>query len=230
MGGATAARSLAPEKVRREETPKTVFAASPEDRALLDRLRAGDEAAFTALVEQHHGALVRLARAFVATEEAAEEVAQDTWLAVLNGLDAFEGRSALKTWIFSILTNRAKTRGQRDKRWLPLVEAGGDGAAGTEPDGDRFSPDGSWAAPPGQWDAATPESLLLQREALDAVDQAIAGLPPGQQAVLILRDLEGLASDEVCDALQLSATNQRVLLHRGRSKVRAAVEHYLRRK
>jgi RNA polymerase sigma-70 factor, ECF subfamily len=226
-GEATTAGALASERIRRDGAPTTVLAGSPEDRVWLDRLRAGDEAAFTALVEQHHGALVRLARAFVGTQEAAEEVAQDTWLAVLNGLKAFEGRSTLKTWIFSILTNRAKTRGQRDKRWVPLVEAGTDGSAGTESDGDRFTPNGSWAAPPGHWDAETPETLLLQREALEAVDRAIAGLPPGQQAVLILRDVEGMASEDVCQALELSATNQRVLLHRGRSKVRAAVERYL---
>lgn len=202
--------------------------ASAEDLALVRRLLAGDEAAFTGLVEQYHGRLLRLARVFVANHAAAEEVVQDTWLAVLNGLHAFEGRSALKSWMFAILTNRAKTRAVREKRSIPFSDLPGVRVS-DEPvvEPDRFTTEGAWSGPPRRWDDDTPEKLLLQRETLALVERAMAELPPRQRAVVTLRDREGLDAAEVCDVLELSEANQRVLLHRGRSKVRATLEHHL---
>ncbi len=198
-----------------------------EDLALVDRLLAGDEAAFTHLVERCHGPLLRLARQFVA-DRFAEEVVQETWLAVLNGLPSFEGRCALKTWIFKILTNRAKTRGIRETRSIPFSEVSGarivDEPA-VEPA--RFRSGGAWSAHPRPWDDDTPEKLLLRREALALVETTIAGLSPRRRAVVTLRDIEGLDAAEVCDILELSEANQRVLLHRARAKVRSALERQL---
>ncbi|HTY96139.1 MAG TPA: sigma-70 family RNA polymerase sigma factor [Solirubrobacteraceae bacterium] len=197
------------------------------DRELVAALRAGDEAAFEELVERYQGALVRVARMYVGDRTAAEEVAQETWLAVLEGIDRFEGRSSLKTWVFRILTNRAKTRGQRERRQLPLSALSG----GEEPEVplDRFLPPDDperplgWAAPPRAW----PEERVLGRDTARALREAIAELPPAQQAVIGLRDVEGLAPEEVAEALQISPGNERVLLHRARSHVRRALEEYL---
>ena len=199
-----------------------------EDTALVKRMLAGDEATFAYIVQRYHASLVRLARTFVASHEVAEEVVQDTWLAVLNGLPSFEGRSTLKSWIFSILTNRAKTRGVREKRTVAFSELsnpGSDDESSVEPD--RFTSTGAWSTPPGRWSGDTPERLLLQQEALAVIDKTVAELPPSQRAVVTLRDVEGLDAAEVCNILELSETNQRVLLHRARSKVRAALEQYL---
>ena len=202
--------------------------ASAEDAALVRRLLDGDEAAFTGLVKQNHGRLLWLARIFVSDRASAEEVVQDTWLAVLTGLRSFEGRSGLKTWIFSILTNRAKTRGRRDKRSVPFSALG---SSEDEPavHPSRFTPSGTWSAPPERWDKDTPERLLLRHETQALVDQVIAELPAGQRAVITLKDVEGLDSAEVCNILDISETNQRVLLHRARAKVRTALEQYLQR-
>jgi RNA polymerase sigma-70 factor (ECF subfamily) len=170
--------------------------------------------------------LVRVARAYVPTQTAAEEVAADTWLAVLEGIDRFEERSSLKTWIFRILTNKAKTRGMRERRSLPFSALEADDLS---VDPDRFhGPEHRW---PGHWAAAPqgfPEERLLAAETRDVVERAIEALPPAQRAVISLRDVEGWSADEVCNALTLSETNQRVLLHRARSAVRAALESYLR--
>ncbi len=203
---------------------------SAEDRALRQRLLAGDENAFTQLVRQHQASLIRLAMVFVADREVAEEVVQDTWLAVLTGLNVFEGRSALKTWIFSILTNRAKTRGVHEKRSIPfsdLASPANDDESAVDPD--RFTAAGNWSCPPDRWDPTTPEQLMLRREARVVVDRAIADLPPNQRAVVTLRDVDGLEAAEVCNVLGVSETNQRVLLHRGRSRIRAVLERYLAR-
>ncbi len=202
--------------------------ASAEDVALVGRMLAGDEAAFTHVVERYHGSLIRVAMAFVSSRDVAEEVVQDTWLAVLNGLPAFEGRSALKSWIFRILTNRAKTRGVRDKRTVPFSELSSSGSD-DEPavDPDRFTSAGAWSAPPGRCDRVTPERLLLHREGRAVMEKAIAELPAAQRAVVTLRDVEGLDAADVCKVLDLSEANQRVLLHRARSKVRSALERYL---
>jgi len=195
-----------------------------EDRELLARLRAGDEDAFTALVEKYGPSLLRVAMFYVPSRSVAEEVVADTWLAVLTGLERFEARSALKTWLFRVLTNKAKTRGRREARSLPFSSFVGDGdEAETAVDVDRFARDGHWSTPP----RGVPEERLLAHEARERVEAAIAGLPPNQRAVITLRDVEGLSAEEACNVLGLSETNQRVLLHRARAKVRAAFERYL---
>jgi RNA polymerase sigma-70 factor (ECF subfamily) len=209
--------------------PRARRAAAPTpdaDMALVQRLLQGDEAAFTAIVERIHGPLIRFVRLFVSSQDAAEDVVQDTWVGVLNGLHRFEGRSGLKAWIFSIAANRAKSRAVRDKRIvtfsaLSRTDFDDDPAVGP----DRFGPDGSWASPPARWED-TPEKTLLRRETMAVVEDALTRLPVGQRAVVLLRDVEGLDAAEVCNMLAISETNQRVLLHRGRSKVRAALERY----
>ncbi len=176
--------------------------------------------------------MLRLALSFVRNRAVAEEVVQETWLGVLNGLDRFEGRSSLKTWIFRILTNRAKTRGEREGRTVPFSSLAEPGEEGPSVEPERFSgPDhrwaGHWAAYPERWETV-PERKLLSSEARTRIDDAIAGLPPSQRAVITLRDVTGLTSEEVCNVLELSETNQRVLLHRARSKVRAVLEDYFK--
>jgi len=193
--------------------------------ALVAGLRAGDEAAFRALIDMYHAMLVRVARMYVSTQAVAEEVAQETWLAVLEGIGRFEGRSSLKTWLFRILTNRAKTRGIREGRSLPFSSLEPDEPA---VDAERFHGGdhawpGHWSAPPSQF----PEERLLAGETREVIERAIEALPPTQRTVISLRDIEGWSADEVCNALTLSETNQRVLLHRARSAVRAALEQYL---
>jgi RNA polymerase sigma-70 factor, ECF subfamily len=197
---------------------------------LLEALRAGDEDAFAELVREYHPSLVRVARIYVPTQAAAEEVAAETWLAVLNGLDRFEGRSSLRTWIFRILTNIAKTRAVRDGRTLPfsaledparVPEAAVDADRFLDPEHPRWP--GHWAARPEPW----PEDALIASETRDVIAEAIEALPASQRTVITLRDVQGWSSDEVRNALDLSETNQRVLLHRARSKVRAALESYL---
>ena len=198
---------------------------------LLDALRAGDERAFSELVREYHASLVRIARMYVSTRASAEEVVQETWLAVLKGLDRFEGRSTLRTWIFRIATNIAKTRGQRDARSLPFSALGD--AEGDEPsvDADRFAPPGErwaghWKSYPERWETL-PAERLLAAETLARVHEAIEALPPAQARVITLRDVEGRSAEEVCSALEISETNQRVLLHRARSRIRQTLEGYL---
>jgi RNA polymerase sigma-70 factor (ECF subfamily) len=203
-----------------------------DEAEIIRALRCGDEGAFARLVGEYHGALVRIATLYVADRTAAEEVAQETWLAVLRGIDRFEGRSSLKTWIFRILTNRAQTRGQRDRRVVPFAALARTEGAGDEPTvapalfrgpQDRYP--GGWVSFPRDWDA--PEERLLSREMQRYLQAAIEDLPPAQHAVISLRDVEGLGSHEVSDVLAISETNQRVLLHRARAKVRRALEEYL---
>lgn len=182
----------------------------------LQRLQAGDEAAFSELVEELHPALVRAALAYVPSRAVAEEVAQETWLGVLKGLPSFEGRSSLKTWIFTILANRARTRGQRESRVVP--------SEGLSVEPERFE-DHSWSNPPRPW--TDPERRLESTEAREVIFAAIRELPERQRTAIVLRDAEGLSSGEVCNALNVTETNQRVLLHRARSKVRAALEDYM---
>jgi RNA polymerase sigma-70 factor (ECF subfamily) len=200
------------------------------DAQLVEALRAGDEDAFAQLVREYQPSLVRVARIYVSTQAAAEEVAAETWLAVLNGLDRFEGRSSLRTWIFRILTNIAKTRGQRDGRTLPFSALEDPGRVPEAALGaDRFlDPEhprwpGHWAVRPEPW----PEDAVIAAETQARLAEAIEALPPTQRAVISLRDIEGWSSEEVRNALELSETNQRVLLHRARSKVRRALESYL---
>ncbi len=206
-----------------------------DEQMLVDALRRGDEAAFATLVERHHASMVRVAGLYARSRDVAEEVAQETWLAVCQGLDRFEGRSSLKTWLFRILTNRARTRGAREARCVPFSTLAGRACEGDDDpdelavDPSRFlGPDhprwpGHWATPPRSW-GESPETRLENAETRDVIAAAIAALPPSQREVMTLRDIEGLGSEEVCGLLGIAEGNQRVLLHRARSKVRAALE------
>ncbi|MEJ7763746.1 MAG: sigma-70 family RNA polymerase sigma factor [Thermomicrobiales bacterium] len=208
-------------------------AADDAESALVAALRLGDEGAYQSLVERHHGSLVRLARVWVRDGAAAEEVAQETWIAVLRGLDGFEGRSRLQSWIFSILVNQAKRRAVRDRRTVSFSALGAthgdDGGWSVDPD--RFFPAGHPDA--GRWNRpvtlreGAPEVFLLSNEVSGRVLIAIEDLPANYRAVIILRDVEGWSADEACAILGLTAANQRVLLHRARSKVRETLEPYL---
>ncbi len=210
-------------------TPVTV----DPDAELLAGLRRGDELAFRTLVGRYNATMLRVARLHIRDAQAAEEVVQETWLAVIKGLDRFEGRSSLKTWLFSILSNRAKTRGVTEARSRPFSAFAAADAAGEEPavDAERFQRPGDphprhWAAPPVRWETL-PDERLLSLETRECIAAAIEQLPPAQRAVIQLRDIEGWEADEVCELLELSSGNQRVLLHRARSKVRGALERYL---
>jgi RNA polymerase sigma-70 factor, ECF subfamily len=210
--------------------------AASGDAELLASLRAGDEAAFAELVAAWSPSMLRIARSFVGTWQAAEDVVQDTWLGVIRGLGNFEGRSSLRTWMLSILANRARSRATRDRRlvlWSDLMEPAGDGDAGSWVDPARFR--GAGDEYPGHWTASgepvpwreQPETSAISREALEVLVAALDTLPPRQQTVVRLRDVHDLTSQEVCEVLDISPENQRVLLHRGRSRLRAALElHY----
>ena len=205
---------------------------SGPDEQLVARLKRGDESAFAELISAYSPALLRVAQARVRTRAVAEEVVQETWLAVLHGLDGFKGRSSLKTWIFRILTNIAITRGTRESRSIPFSSLAEREAVepGDPVDATRFLPADHdrwphhWALAPTRWE--TPEEGLLSGETRDCILRAVESLPPAQRTVITLRDIEGWPSDQVCDALGVSEGNQRVLLHRARSKVRSAVEEY----
>ena len=201
-----------------------------EEAQLVQALRRGREDAFLALVQRHQSSMLRVAQAFVSSAAVAEEVVQEAWLGVLHGLDGFQGRSSLRSWIFGILTNCAKSRGTRESRSAPF-------SSFTAPDEDEPAVDpsrflgadhprwpGHWASPPEQW----AEEKLATKETLQFVRRAIEVLPPAQKQVITLRDVEGWSSVETCEALGISEANQRVLLHRARSKVRARVEEFMR--
>ena len=201
-----------------------------DDATVVAALRRGDEAVFSELVMIHSSSLLRLAQDFVRTRAVAEEVVQETWLAVLNGIDRFEGRSSFKTWLFRILVNKAKTRGVREARSIPFSSLQPEGEERAVPE-DRFRGaddqwPGHWASPPRSLDTI-PEDSLLSGEARQRIAQALETLPDGQRIVVTLRDVVGWEAEEVCDALGLTEVNQRVLLHRGRAKLRAALEQYL---
>jgi RNA polymerase sigma-70 factor (ECF subfamily) len=201
------------------------------ERELLQRLLERDERAFAELIDRYHGPLLRLALVFVPSRAVAEEVVQETWIGVLDGLATFEGRSTLKTWIFRILTNRAKTRGIRENRSVPfsgLSDQDGDAEPAVDPA--RFQANGMWGLPPRRWEDTAADRLLMNQQAVRRMEEAIAALPANQRAVVTLRDIDGLDSDEVCNVLGISETNQRVLLHRARSKLRAVLEEYVERK
>jgi RNA polymerase sigma-70 factor (ECF subfamily) len=191
-------------------------------------LRDGDEQAFAELIDRYHRPMLRLAQVFVPNRAIAEEVVQETWLGVISGLAGFEGHSTLKTWIFRILTNRAKTRGVREKRTVPFSDLGeDDGPNEATVDVARFKPNGMWGVPPRRWEDDTPDRLAMNRQAISELENAIAALPANQRVVLTLRDVEGLDSAEVCNVLGISETNQRVLLHRARSRMRAMLEAFI---
>jgi RNA polymerase sigma-70 factor, ECF subfamily len=191
-----------------------------DDAALLERLRAGDEAAFAALVARHDRALRRVARTFVRTDSAVEDVVQETWLGVVRGLDAFEGRSSLRTWIFRILVNQARTRAVRDARSLPFSALEDDDRPAVDPV--AFGGDGRWRSAPPRLDT-DPETSLLSAELRARLLEAVDALPPAQRAVITLRDVVGLPAPEVSELLEISDGNQRVLLHRARARVRAVL-------
>jgi RNA polymerase sigma-70 factor (ECF subfamily) len=202
-----------------------------DDRSLVERLRAGDEAAFMDLVDALQPAMLRVARMYVSSQAVAEEVVQDAWLGVLKGIQGFEGRSSLRTWIFRILTNIAKTRGQREGRSVPFAALAGDDldAPTWDPTSFRGAEEewaGHWSSLPHDW-RGLPQDRLEAAETRAVAAQAIAELPPMQAEVIRLRDVAGWTSEEVRNALELTETNQRVLLHRARGTVRRALDDYL---
>jgi len=206
--------------------------ASADDLYLIEQLRSGNEAAFVALIDRYASAMLRLAMVYVTAWAVAEEVVQETWMAVLEGLNRFEGRSSLKTWMFRILTNCAKTRAQREGRSIPLSSLSDMDTDYPEPtvDSDRFLPadhqwSGHWVSFPANWEDM-PEDRALSQETRTCIDRAIEALPPNQRVIITLRDIEGWTSEEACCFLGISEANQRVLLHRARSKVRGVLEKY----
>ncbi len=207
--------------------------AADDEAQLIDALRRHDEAAFVQLVERYQGPLLRLALVYAGSRAVAEDVVQDTWLGVLQGIHKFEGRSSFKTWLFRILVNRARTRAEREGRTLPFSALGdatiesGESAVpahrflgATDPQWPHH-----WASPPKAW-GDSPEDQLLARETLDLIALEIARLPSAQREVITLRDVEGWSAEEACNVLGITETNQRVLLHRARSRVRRALESH----
>jgi RNA polymerase sigma-70 factor (ECF subfamily) len=196
-----------------------------DDPAFLERLRNGEQAAYRALIRRFHRSLTNVAAAIIGSQAQAEEVVQDTWVAVFSGIGRFEGRSSIATWLFSIALNRARSRATRERRSVSLPP----GLDGAEP-GERgvplsaFKPDGHWVETPRLWDDITPERIVAGRQIWDQVQTVLEQLPNGQRAVLMLRDMEGQTAEDVCDLLKISAENQRVLLHRARSRVRQAID------
>ena len=211
---------------------EATYAPPPGQAAIVEALRLGDERVFAGLVDEYGSAMLRVARMYVSSRAVAEEVVQEAWLGVIGGIGRFEGRASLRTWIFRIVANIAKTRGEREGRSVPFSSVGGGdgdgGEAAVEPDrflgaGHRFA--GHWTSAPSRW-SELPEERLVAGETLGIVEGAIAALPEVQRTVITLRDVEGWSSDEVRNALDLSETNQRVILHRARAKVRQALETY----
>jgi RNA polymerase sigma-70 factor, ECF subfamily len=194
--------------------------AATADAELVANLRAGDEAAFVALAGCHQASMLRLASTFVPSAAVAEEVVQETWIAVLRGIDRFDGRASFRSWLLAILVNRAKSTGMSEARSLPI------GDAGPAVDRSRFDAGGAWASPPRHW-VEESDDRLLARGLRGRLEAALKRLPSRQRAIVILRDVDGLSSEEVCRVLDISAGNQRVLLHRARSHLRAAVEEFV---
>ena len=205
-----------------------------DEAGMVRALQNGDESVFSSVMDWYSGVLLRLAMAYVPSRAVAEEVVQETWMGVLEGIHRFEGRSSFKTWLFRILTNRAKTRGTRERRYetYGLATDAADADEGPSLEESLFVTEGSsqghWKNPPQSWEADTPERALLSKECRSAIDDAIAGLPDTQRQVITLRDVEGVSSEDVCNILEISETNQRVLLHRARTKVRRVLEPYVR--
>jgi RNA polymerase sigma-70 factor (ECF subfamily) len=211
-------------------SPEPLVGATEDDLRIIAGLRGGDEAVFVEMVDKYHGSLVRVAMRYVPSRAVADEVVQDTWIAVIEGIDRFEGRSTVKTWLYKILIYRARARGERERRTTPMSALEGDESAPSVPT-ERFNGSdalwaGHWARPPQRWDGDS-EERLLAGEARAVIDAAIAGLPPAQREVITLRDVSQFGAAEVCELLDVTEANQRVLLHRARSRVRAALEQYL---
>ena len=215
-----------------ERSEAQVRAPDP-DADVLARLRDGDDTAFAELVDRWSPSMLRIARSYLSTRQAAEDAVQDAWLGVVRGLAAFEGRSSLRTWVFTILVNQARSRGAREARTVPMSDLGPEDAGPTvDPSrfrgrGDPYPDHWTPAGIPVQWEGQ-PEGRALAGEALRMLGTALAALPARQRVVVTLRDVQGLTSDEVCDVLRISAGNQRVLLHRGRAVLRAQLEGYYR--
>ena len=224
--------------VARQSTPDTRIVgnvggrASTDDLHLVAMLRAGDEDAFVSLIERYNNTMLRLAMIYIPERAVAEEIVQETWMGVLQGLKRFEGRSSLKTWIFRILTNCARTRAQREGRSIPFSSLPDPEISNDEPavDPDRFLPassnkPGAWASLPNNW-SEIPENRLLSQETYACIEMAIGRLPPNQRTVITLHDIEGWDAEEIRNVLSVSEANLRVLLHRARSRVRRALEQY----
>lgn len=191
------------------------------------RMLAGDESAFTYMVDTHHGAMFRLAMVFTKDRGAAEEVTQETWLAVIAGLDRFESRSSLKTWLFNILVNKARTRAKRDARIVATADFSEAAITSQGSVNDaRFDERKHWSHPPLEW-TISPEDHLMTRQLAQVIKDTIESLPANQRVVVTLRDVEGMSAKQTCELLELSDGNHRVLLHRGRAALRSAVESYL---
>lgn len=208
--------------------------AAPHDQELVARLRAGDEVAFRELVGELQGRLTRLARSFCRNDSVIEEAVQETWLAVIKGISGFEGRAPLQTWIFSILVNHARKLAVREKRHS---EAGQrhvpERAVDEDPAGDDeiepgMGANGRWENPPTPWGLENPESVMLREETLRVIEESLEAMPEAQRRVVLLRDVEGIGAEETCNILGVSGTNERVLLHRGRARVRHALDTYMR--
>jgi RNA polymerase sigma-70 factor (ECF subfamily) len=196
----------------------------------LEALRSGDETAFAALVDRYSGQMLRIAMSYVHDRGVAEDVVQETWLTALRGVEKFEGRSSLKTWLFGILMNVARARRRKESRLLPftsLFRRDGGEAGGPTVDAARFDNRGSWSSPPSSW-SEQPEARMLARETIEQVRTAIDRLPPKQRDVILLRDVAGWDAAEVSELLEISPENQRVRLHRARAAVREMLEEYLR--
>jgi RNA polymerase sigma-70 factor (ECF subfamily) len=197
---------------------------STDERALIAALKRGDEQAFAFLVMRQQASMLAFARSFLRNPAAAEEAVQDTWLALITGIDMFEERASLKTWSFSVLANIARTKARREGRTISFTDMGYN-----EPgvDADKFSGDGTWLSPPGQWSEINPERIVAGRQMLAHAMAALDGLPDNQRAVVTLRDIEGLSAEDACSILGVSDANQRILLHRGRARIRASLDQIL---
>jgi RNA polymerase sigma-70 factor, ECF subfamily len=194
------------------------------EKELLARLRAGDESAFAELVDALHVGLLAFARTFIQSPSLAEDIVQETWVAVIRGLHAFEGRSSVKTWIFSILVRRARSMAARDARQSDPRQDGVGRASEWSPGQGRH---GLWEETPIPWALEAPDVILQSFEALEVLQSALDALPETQRQVVILRDVEGLPAMDVCNILDLSETNQRVVLHRARARLRRALDRYM---
>jgi RNA polymerase sigma-70 factor (ECF subfamily) len=215
------------DRVGRAEPTRPTEGGGADDAGLVKALRQGDEAAYRALVDRHSATLLRLASMYVSNREVAADVVQETWIGVLQGINRFEERSSLKTWICRILVNKAKTAAQREGRTITFSDLGDDElvpAVGPERFHDQGPNRDKWSIAPQAWDR--PEERLLSKEARAVVERAIAALPANQRLTITMRDIEDLSSADTCSALGISEGNQRLLLHRARSRVRAALEAY----
>jgi RNA polymerase sigma-70 factor (ECF subfamily) len=201
------------------------------DEDVVARLRAGDESAFVEVVAEYGGRLSRLARAFSRNDSVIEEAVQETWLAVIRGIHGFEGRAPLRSWILGILVNQARRLAVREHRHAQTARGGSVTQTSTGDEEDRepgMGASGMWVEPPAPWGLENPESAILSRETLEVIESALGALPEAQRQVLLLRDVEGLKADDVCNILAVSDTNQRVLLHRGRARLRRALDLYMK--